>query len=213
MPKPVVGDNGSGMHVHQSVWKEGKNLFQGNGYSGLSDFALYYIGGIIKHAKALNAITNPGTNSYKRLVPGFEAPINLAYSSRNRSAACRIPLVTDPKARRVEVRFPDPTTNSYLAFAAMLMAGLDGVQNKIHPGDPIDKNMYDLPPAQAKKVQQVCSSLEMALECLNKDREFLTKSGVFSDDMLDAYCSLKHEELTRFRMTTHPVEFDMYYSS
>ena len=213
MPKPVVGDNGSGMHVHQSVWKEGKNLFQGNGYSGLSDFALYYIGGIIKHAKALNAITNPGTNSYKRLVPGFEAPINLAYSSRNRSAACRIPLVTDPKARRVEVRFPDPTTNSYLAFAAMLMAGLDGVQNKIHPGDPIDKNMYDLPPAQAKKVQQVCSSLEMALECLNRDREFLTKGGVFSDDMLDAYCGLKHEELTRFRMTTHPVEFDMYYSS
>jgi glutamine synthetase len=213
MPKPVVGDNGSGMHVHQSVWKDEKNLFQGNGYSGLSDFALYYIGGIIKHAKALNAITNPGTNSYKRLVPGFEAPINLAYSSRNRSAACRIPLVTNPKARRVEVRFPDPTTNSYLAFAAMLMAGLDGVQNKIHPGDPIDKNMYDLPPAQAKKIQQVCSSLEMALECLNKDRDFLTKGGVFSDDMLDAYCGLKHEELTRFRMTTHPVEFDMYYSS
>src|SRR5712675_1615696 len=213
MPKPVVGDNGSGMHVHQSVWKGGKNLFAGNGYSGLSDFALYYIGGIIKHAKALNAITNPGTNSYKRLVPGFEAPINLAYSSRNRSAACRIPLVTDPKARRVEVRFPDPTTNPYLAFAAMLMAGLDGVQNKIHPGDPIDKNLYDLPPAQAKKVQNVCSSLDMAIDHMNRDREFLTKGGVFSDDMLDAYCALKMEEVTRFRMTTHPVEFDMYYSS
>jgi glutamine synthetase type I len=212
MPKPVVGDNGSGMHVHQSVWKGGKNMFTGTGYSGLSDFALYYIGGIIKHAKALNAITNPGTNSYKRLVPGFEAPINLAYSARNRSAACRIPLVTDPKARRVEVRFPDPTTNPYLAFAAMLMAGLDGVQNKIHPGDPIDKNMYDLPPAQAKKVQHVCSSLEMAIECLNKDRDFLTTGGVFSDDMLDAYCALKMEEITRFRMTTHPLEFDMYYS-
>jgi 3-(hydroxyamino)phenol mutase len=213
MPKPIVGDNGSGMHVHQSVWKEGKNLFTGNGYAGLSDFALHYIGGIIKHAKALNAITNPGTNSYKRLVPGFEAPINLAYSSRNRSAACRIPLVTNPKARRVEVRFPDPTSNPYLAFAAMLMAGLDGVQNKIHPGDPIDKNLYDLPPAQAKKVQNVCSSLDMAIDHLNKDREFLTKGGVFSDDMLDAYCALKMEEVTRFRMTTHPVEFDMYYSS
>jgi len=213
MPKPIVGDNGSGMHVHQSVWKEGKNLFTGNGYAGLSEFALHYIGGIIKHAKALNAITNPGTNSYKRLVPGFEAPINLAYSSRNRSAACRIPLVTSPKARRVEVRFPDPTANPYLAFAAMLMAGLDGVQNKIHPGDPIDKNLYDLPPAQAKKVQNVCTSLDMAIEHLNKDREFLTKGGVFSDDMLDAYCALKMEEVTRFRMTTHPVEFDMYYSS
>jgi len=213
MPKPIVGDNGSGMHVHQSVWKDGKNLFEGNGYSGLSDFALYYIGGIIKHAKALNAITNPGTNSYKRLVPGFEAPINLAYSSRNRSAACRIPLVTNPKARRVEVRFPDPTMNPYLGFAAMLMAGLDGVQNKIHPGDPVDKNLYDLPPAQAKKVQNVCSSLDMAIEQLNKDRDFLTKGGVFSDDMLDAYCALKMEEVTRFRMTTHPVEFDMYYSS
>jgi len=213
MPKPIVGDNGSGMHVHQSVWKDGKNLFTGNGYAGLSDFALYYIGGIIKHAKALNAITNPGTNSYKRLVPGFEAPINLAYSSRNRSAACRIPLVTSPKARRVEVRFPDPTANPYLAFAAMLMAGLDGVQNKIHPGDPVDKNLYDLPPAQAKKIQNVCSSLEMAIEHLNKDRDFLIKSGVFTDDMLDAYCALKMEEVTRFRMTTHPVEFDMYYSA
>src|SRR5712675_2378594 len=213
MPKPVVGDNGSGMHVHQSVWKGGKNLFAGNGYAGLSDFALHYIGGILKHAKALNAITNPGTNSYKRLVPGFEAPINLAYSARNRSASCRIPYVSSPKGRRVEVRFPDPTANPYLAFAAMLMAGLDGVQNKIHPGDPIDKNLYDLPPAQAKKVQNVCSSLDMAIDHMNRDREFLTKGGVFSDDMLDAYCALKMEEVTRFRMTTHPVEFDMYYSS
>ena len=212
MPKPVVGDNGSGMHVHQSVWKDGQNMFAGNGYAGLSDFALYYIGGIIKHAKALNAITNPGTNSYKRLVPGFEAPINLAYSARNRSAACRIPYVTNPKGRRVEIRFPDPTANPYLAFTAMMMAGLDGVQNKIHPGDPIDKNLYDLPPSQAKKVPNVCSSLDMALEHLDKDRAFLTAGGVFSDDMLDAYIALKMEEVTRFRMTTHPVEFDMYYS-
>src|SRR5512134_3340877 len=213
MPKPIVGDNGSGMHVHQSVWKEGKNLFAGNGYAGLSDFALHYIGGIIKHAKALNAITNPGTNSYKRLVPGFEAPINLAYSARNRSAACRIPYVSNPKARRVEVRFPDPTANPYLAFAAMMMAGLDGIQNKIHPGDPIDKNLYDLPPEEAKKVPHPCASLDEALDCLDKDRAFLTKGGVFSDDMIDAYIELKMEEVTRFRMTTHPVEFDMYYSA
>jgi len=213
MPKPVVGDNGSGMHVHQSVWKGGENMFAGNKYAGLSDFARYYIGGIIKHAKALNAITNPGTNSYKRLVPGFEAPINLAYSSRNRSAACRIPYATNPKGRRVEVRFPDPTANPYLAFSAMLMAGLDGVQNKIHPGDPIDKNLYDLPPSQAKKVPNVCSSLEMALEHLEKDHEFLTRGGVFSEGMLDAYIALKMEEVTRFRTTTHPLEFDMYYSS
>jgi len=213
MPKPVVGDNGSGMHVHQSVWKGGENLFAGNGYAGLSDFALYYIGGIIKHAKALNAITNPGTNSYKRLVPGFEAPINLAYSARNRSASCRIPYVSNPKGRRVEVRFPDATANPYLAFSALLMAGLDGVQNKIHPGDPIDKNLYDLPPSQAKKVPNVCSSLDQALENLDKDRAFLTKGGVFSDDFIDAYIALKMEEVTRFRMTTHPVEFDMYYSS
>jgi 3-(hydroxyamino)phenol mutase len=212
MPKPVVGDNGSGMHVHQSVWKDGKNLFAGNGYAGLSEFALYYIGGIIKHAKALNAITNPGTNSYKRLVPGFEAPINLAYSARNRSASIRIPFVQSDKARRIEVRFPDPTANPYLAFAAMLMAGLDGVQNKIHPGEAIDKNLYDLPPEEAKKVPNVCSSLDMALEHLDKDREFLTRGGVFSNDMIDAYIELKMEEVTRFRMTTHPVEFDMYYS-
>src|SRR5947199_555012 len=195
MPKPVVGDNGSGMHVHQSVWKGGKNLFAGDGYAGLSDFALYYIGGIIKHAKALNAITNPGTNSYKRLVPGFEAPINLAYSARNRSAACRIPYVNSPNARRVEVRFPDPTTNAYLAFPAMLMAGLDGVQNKIHPGDPIDKNLYDLEPEEAAKVSHVCASLDEALESLDKDRDFLTRGGVFTNDMLDAYIALKYEEV------------------
>src|SRR5262252_3043748 len=213
MPKPVVGDNGSGMHVHQSVWKGGKNLFAGNGYSGLSDFALHYIGGILKHAKALNAITNPGTNSYKRLVPGFEAPINLAYSARNRSASCRIPFVSSPNGRRVEVRFPDPTANAYLAFSAMLMAGLDGVQNKIHPGDPIDKDMYHLPPEEAKRVPKVCASLEEALENLANDRAFLTKGGVFDQDTLEAYMGLKNEELTRFRMTTHPVEFDMYYAS
>src|SRR5205809_4648159 len=212
MPKPIVGDNGSGMHVHQSVWKGGQNLFAGDGYDGLCDFALFYIGGIIKHAKALNAITNPGTNSYKRLVPGFEAPINLAYSARNRSASCRIPFVNSPSARRVEVRFPDPTANAYLAFSAMLMAGLDGVQNKIHPGDPIDEDLYHLPPEEAAKVPHVCASLEEALKNLDRDREFLTRGGVFSNDMLDAYIALKEEEVTRFRMTTHPIEFEMYYS-
>jgi glutamine synthetase len=213
MPKPVVGDNGSGMHCHQSIWKGGKNLFAGNGYAGLSDFALHYIGGIIKHSRALNAITNPGTNSYKRLVPGFEAPINLAYSARNRSAACRIPYVASPNGRRVEVRFPDPTANPYLAFAAMLMAGLDGVQNKISPGDPLDKNLYDLPPEEAARVPKVCHSLDQALGELDSDREFLTRGGVFSNDMIDAYIKLKEEEVTRFRMTTHPVEFELYYSS
>ncbi|MEP7259918.1 MAG: type I glutamate--ammonia ligase [Usitatibacter sp.] len=213
MPKPIVGDNGSGMHVHQSVWKGGQNLFAGDGYAGLSDFALYYIGGVIKHAKALNAITNPGTNSYKRLVPGFEAPINLAYSARNRSASCRIPFVSSPKGRRVEVRFPDPTANPYLCFSALLMAGLDGVQNKIHPGDPLDKNLYDLEPEEAAKVPHPCASLDEALEELDKDREFLTRGGVFTNDMIDAYIALKYEEVQRFRMTTHPVEFDMYYSS
>jgi len=213
MPKPVVGDNGSGMHVHQSVWKGGKNLFAGDGYAGLSEFALYYIGGVIKHAKALNAITNPGTNSYKRLVPGFEAPINLAYSARNRSASCRIPYVASEKGRRVEVRFPDPTANPYLCFAALLMAGLDGVQNKIHPGDPLDKNLYDLEPEEAAKVPHPCASLDEALESIDKDREFLTRGGVFTNDMLDAYIELKYEEVQRFRMTTHPVEFDMYFSA
>jgi glutamine synthetase len=213
MPKPVVGDNGSGMHCHQSVWKGGKNLFAGNGYAGLSDFALHYIGGVIKHSKALNALTNPGTNSYKRLVPGFEAPINLAYSARNRSAACRIPYVANPNGRRVEVRFPDPTMNPYLGFAAMLMAGLDGVQNKISPGDPLDKNLYDLPAEEAAKVPKVCHALDQALEELDKDREFLTRGGVFSNDTIDAYIALKEEEVTRFRMTTHPLEFELYYSS
>jgi glutamine synthetase len=212
MPKPIVGDNGSGMHCHQSVWKDGKNLFDGNGYAGLSEFALYYIGGIIKHAKTLNAFTNPGTNSYKRLVPGFEAPINLAYSARNRSAAVRVPYVTSGKARRIEVRFPDPTMNPYLGFAAMLMAGLDGVQNKIHPGDPMDKNLYDLEPEEAEKVPHPCASLDEALDHLDRGREFLTRGGVFTNDMVDAYIALKMEEVQRFRMTTHPVEYEMYYS-
>jgi glutamine synthetase len=212
MPKPIVGDNGSGMHVHQSVWKDGQNLFAGDGYAGLSDFALYYIGGIIKHARALNAITNPGTNSYKRLVPGFEAPVKLAYSSRNRSASIRIPHVPSPKARRIETRFPDPSANPYLCFAALLMAGLDGVQNKIHPGEAATKDLYHLPPEEDAKIPTVCSSLDQALECLDKDREFLTRGGVFSDTMIDAYIELKMQEVQRFRMTTHPIEFDMYYS-
>jgi glutamine synthetase type I len=212
MPKPLVGDNGSGMHVHQSVWKDGKNLFAGDGYAGLSDFALYYIGGIIKHAKALNAITNPGTNSYKRLVPGFEAPVKLAYSARNRSASIRIPHVANPKGRRVEARFPDPLANPYLCFAALLMAGLDGVQNKIHPGEAASKDLYHLPPEEDKLIPTVCASLEEALENLDKDREFLTRGGVFSDSMIDAYLELKGQEVQRYRMTTHPVEFDMYYS-
>jgi len=212
MPKPIVGDNGSGMHVHQSIWKNGENLFAGNGYAGLSEFALFYIGGIIKHAKALNAITNPGTNSYKRLVPGFEAPVKLAYSARNRSASIRIPHVSSPKGRRIETRFPDPLANPYLCFSALMMAGLDGVQNKIHPGEAADKNLYDLPPEEDAKIPTVCASLEEALEALNKDREFLTRGGVFTDSMIDAYIALKMEDVTRFRMTTHPIEFDMYYS-
>jgi glutamine synthetase len=212
MPKPLVGDNGSGMHVHQSLQKDGKALFAGDKYGGLSDIALYYIGGIIKHAKAINAFTNPGTNSYKRLVPGFEAPVMLAYSARNRSASIRIPWVSNPKARRIEVRFPDPTANPYLAFTAMMMAGLDGIQNKIHPGDPADKNLYDLPPEEDAKIPTVCSSLDQALDYLDKDREFLTRGGVFSNEMIDAYIELKMEEVTRFRMTTHPVEYEMYYS-
>ncbi|MBP7711006.1 MAG: glutamate--ammonia ligase [Gammaproteobacteria bacterium] len=212
MPKPLVGDNGSGMHVHQSLAKGGKNLFAGDLYAGLSETALYYIGGIIKHAKALNAITNPSTNSYKRLVPGFEAPVMLAYSARNRSASIRIPYVTNPKARRIEVRFPDPTANPYLAFSAMMMAGLDGILHKIHPGDPIDKDLYDLPPEEEKAIPQVCFSLEQALEALDRDREFLKVGGVFSDDLIDAYIKLKMDDVTRVRMTTHPVEFDLYYS-
>ncbi|MGH1361108.1 MAG: type I glutamate--ammonia ligase [Burkholderiaceae bacterium] len=212
MPKPVVDDNGSGMHVHQSVWKDGENLFAGDKYAGLSEFALFYIGGVIKHAKALNAITNPSTNSYKRLVPGFEAPVKLAYSARNRSASIRIPYVANPKGRRIECRFPDPMANPYLAFSALLMAGLDGVQNKIDPGEAADKNLYDLPPEEDAKIPTVCASLEEALEALNADREFLTRGGVFSDDMIDGYIDLKMEEVTRMRMSTHPAEFDMYYS-
>ena len=212
MPKPIVGDNGSGMHVHQSIWKGGENLFAGNGYAGLSEMALFYIGGVIKHAKALNAITNPGTNSYKRLVPGFEAPVMLAYSAKNRSASIRIPHVANPKGRRIEVRFPDPSANPYLAFAALMMAGLDGIQNKIHPGDAADKNLYDLPPEEEAKIPKVCHSLDMALEALDKDREFLTRGGVFSNDFIDAYIELKMADVTRLRMTTHPVEFDLYYS-
>ena len=212
MPKPMYKDNGSGMHVHQSIWKAGQNLFAGNGYAGLSEFALYYIGGIIKHARALNAITNPGTNSYKRLVPHFEAPTKLAYSARNRSASIRIPYVANPKARRIEARFPDPLANPYLAFAALMMAGLDGVQNKIHPGDPADKNLYDLPPEEDAKIPTVCHSLDQALEALDADREFLTRGGVFSNDFIDAYIELKNEEVQRLRMTTHPLEFELYYS-
>ncbi|MBO9688166.1 type I glutamate--ammonia ligase [Roseateles chitosanitabidus] len=212
MPKPIVGDNGSGMHVHQSVWKDGKNLFAGEGYAGLSDFALYYIGGIIKHARALNAITNPGTNSYKRLVPGFEAPVKLAYSAKNRSASIRIPYVANPKGRRIEARFPDPSANPYLCFAALLMAGLDGVENKIHPGEAATKDLYHLPPEEDAKIPTVCHSLDQALEYLDKDRAFLTKGGVFTDSFIDAYIDLKMQEVQRFRMTTHPVEFDMYYA-
>ena len=212
MPKPLVGDNGSGMHCHQSIWKDGQNLFAGNGYAGLSDTALFYIGGIIKHARALNAFTNASTNSYKRLVPGFEAPVMLAYSARNRSASIRIPYVSSAKARRIEVRFPYPTANPYLAFAAMMMAGLDGIQNKIHPGEAADKDLYDLPAEEAKLIPTVCSSFEMALDALDADRDFLTRGGVFSDDMIDGYIDLKRGEVERLNMTTHPVEFGMYYS-
>ena len=210
MPKPIVGDNGSGMHVHQSLAKDGKNLFSGDLYGGLSETALFYIGGIIKHARALNAFTNSSTNSYKRLVPGFEAPVMLAYSARNRSASIRIPFVANPKGRRIEVRFPDPTANPYLAFTAMMMAGLDGIQNKIHPGDAADKDLYDLEPEEAAAIPTVCHSLDQALEALDQDREFLKKGDVFSDDLIDAFIALKMDEVTRFRMTTHPVEFDMY---
>lgn len=212
MPKPLVGDNGSGMHVHQSLAKAGQNLFSGDSYGGLSETALYYIGGIIKHARALNAFCNASTNSYKRLVPGFEAPVMLAYSARNRSASIRIPYVINPKGRRIEVRFPDSTANPYLAFSAMLMAGLDGIQNKIHPGDAMDKDLYDLPPEEEKLIPQVAHGFDVALEALDKDREFLTRGGVFTDDVIDAYIDLKMQEVTRFRMSTHPVEFDMYYS-
>jgi len=212
MPKPLVGDNGSGMHCHQSLSKDGKNIFTGDVYAGLSETALFYIGGVIKHARAINAFSNPATNSYKRLVPGYEAPVMLAYSARNRSASIRIPFVPNPKARRIEVRFPDPAANPYLAFTALLMAGLDGIKNKIHPGDAADKDLYDLPPEEAKTIPTVCGSLEQALAALDADRAFLTVGGVMDDDMIDAYIELKQIEVDRLRMTTHPVEFDMYYS-
>jgi len=212
MPKPVVGEAGSGMHVHQSIWKDGKNLFAGDTYAGLSEFALHYIGGLIHHARALNAITNPATNSYKRLVPHFEAPVKLAYSARNRSASIRVPYATDPAARRVEARFPDALANPYLAFSALLMAGLDGVQNRIHPGDAADKNLYDLPPEEDALIPTVCASLEQAIVALDEDRDFLLRGGVFTNDLLDAYIELKQNEIDRLRVTTHPVEFDMYYS-
>ncbi len=213
MPKPVMDDNGSGMHVHQSVWKGDTPVFAGSEYADLSESALYYIGGIIRHAKAINAFTNPTTNSYKRLVPGFEAPVLLAYSARNRSAACRIPWDPSPKGKRVEVRFPDPTANPYLGFAAMLMAGIDGIENKIHPGEPMDKNLYDLPPEEISDVDQVCGSLRDAVDNLDSDRAFLTKGGVFSEDQIEGYMELKWEEIYRFEQTPHPVEFDMYFSS
>jgi len=212
MPKPLVNDNGNGMHVHQSLFKDGKNLFIGDGYGGLSEMALHYIGGTIKHAKALNAFTNPATNSYKRLVPGFEAPTILAYSARNRSASIRIPYESNPKGRRIEVRFPDSMANPYFAFSAMMLAGLDGIINKIHPGDAMDKDLYDLPPEEEKDLKMVAFSLDEALEALDGDRDFLKAGGVFSDDLIDAYIELKNENVTRLRMTTHPVEFDMYYS-
>nr|WP_230659677.1 type I glutamate--ammonia ligase [Psychrobacter sp. I-STPA10] len=212
MPKPIVGDNGSGMHVHMSISKDGQNTFAGDEYAGLSETALYFIGGIIKHARALNAIVNPSTNSYKRLVPHYEAPIKLAYSARNRSASIRIPYVTSPKAVRVEARFPDPTANPYLAFAALLMAGLDGIQNKTHPGDAADKNLYDLPPEEEAQIPTVAENLEVALQALKDDHDFLLKGDVFTKDMLEGYIALKEEEVQRLNVTVHPIEFDMYYS-
>jgi len=212
MPKPLVGDNGSGMHVHQSISKDGNNIFAGDKYGGLSQEALWYIGGIFKHARAINAFANGSTNSYKRLVPGFEAPVLLAYSARNRSASVRIPWVSSQKARRIELRFPDSAANPYLTFVSMMMAGLDGIQNQIDPGAPADKDLYDLPPEEEKKIATVAHSLDQALEALDNDRDFLKAGGVMTDDMIDGYIDLKMEEVTRMRMTTHPVEFDMYYS-
>lgn len=213
MPKPVYGDNGSGMHVHQSLWSGGKPAFAGELYAGLSETALFYIGGIIKHARALNAFTNPSTNSYKRLVPGYEAPVLLAYSARNRSASCRIPFGHSPKAKRVEVRFPDPTANPYLAFSAMLMAGLDGIQNKIHPGEAMDANLYELPAEELEKVATVCGSLREAVNALKADHEFLLKGDVFTKDAIEAYIDLKMEEIDAYETMTHPIEYLMYYSS
>jgi len=211
MPKPIVGDNGSGMHVHQSLAKGGVNLFTGDGYGGLSQVALWYIGGIFKHARAINAFANSTTNSYKRLVPGFEAPVMLAYSARNRSASCRIPYVVNPKARRIEIRFPDPMNSGYLTFTALMMAGLDGIRNQIDPGAPSDKDLYDLPPEEEKNIPKVCHSLDMALEALDGDREFLKAGGVMSDDFIDSYIDLKMGEVTKFRASTHPLEYQMYY--
>ncbi|MCA0197432.1 MAG: type I glutamate--ammonia ligase [Proteobacteria bacterium] len=211
MPKPIVGDNGSGMHVHQSLSSAGKNLFSGDGYGGLSQMALWYIGGIFKYARAINAFANSGTNSYKRLVPGFEAPVMLAYSARNRSASCRIPWVSSPKARRIEIRFPDPLQSGYLTFTALMMAGLDGIKNQIDPGAPSDKDLYDLPPEEEKLIPQVCSSLDQALEALDADREFLKAGGVMSDDFIDGYIALKMQEVTKFRAATHPLEYQLYY--
>ncbi|MBC92399.1 MAG: type I glutamate--ammonia ligase [Rhodospirillaceae bacterium] len=213
MPKPVLDDNGSGMHVHQSIWKDGKPLFAGSGYADLSETALYYIGGIIKHARAINAFTNPTTNSYKRLVPGFEAPVLLAYSARNRSASCRIPYSTSPNGKRVEVRFPDAMANTYLAFSAMLMAGLDGIDNKIHPGDPMDKDLYDLSAEELAGVPTVSASLRQSIEALSADRDFLKKGDVFTDTQIDGYIELKEEETLAYEQTPHPIEFKMYYSS
>jgi glutamine synthetase len=212
MPKPIYGDNGSGMHTHLSIWKAGKPLFAGNGYADLSEMCLYAIGGIIKHAKAINAFSNPSTNSYKRLIPGFEAPVLLAYSARNRSASCRIPYTTSPKAKRVEVRFPDPSCNPYLSFSALTMAALDGIKNKIHPGDPMDKDLYDLPPEELKGIPTVCGSLREALESLAADHDFLLEGGVFSTDQIESYIELKWNEVYKFEHTPHPVEFEMYYS-
>ncbi|QLK88136.1 glutamate--ammonia ligase [Arsenophonus endosymbiont of Aphis craccivora] len=212
MPKPLVGDNGSGMHCHMSLEKNGSNLFAGDKYGGLSEMALYYIGGIIKHARALNAFTNPTTNSYKRLVPGFEAPVMLAYSARNRSASIRIPIIANPRASRIEVRFPDPAANPYLAFASQLMAGLDGIINKIHPGEAMDKNLYDLPAEEAQEIPTVASSLEEALQALDADREFLKRGEVFTDETIDAYINLLKGDVQRIRMAPHPLEFEIYYS-
>ena len=212
MPKPIAGDNGTGMHVNMSIWKDGKPLFAGNGYADLSDEAIFFIGGVLKHAKALNAFTNPSTNSYKRLIPGFEAPVLRAYSARNRSGCVRIPWTESPKAKRVEARFPDPAANPYLCFAALLMAGLDGIENKIHPGDPSEKDLYDLPPEELAGIPTVCGSLREALDSLAEDHAFLTKGGVFSDDQIQGYMDLKWEEVYRYEHTPHPVEFEMYYS-
>jgi len=212
MPKPLVGDNGSGLHCHQSLAKAGKNLFVGDAYAGLSEMAIYYIGGIIRHSRALNALTNPSTNSYKRLVPGYEAPVTMVYSEGNRSAGIRIPHVFSDKEKRIEVRFPDAMANSYLAFAAMLMAGLDGIQNKIHPGEAVDENLYDIPPEKAQTFTSLCSSLEEALNCLEADHAFLLAGNVFSRELLESYIQIKRKEVARLNMATHPVEFELYYS-